>query len=110
MTRDEAVALIERMKTIRPTCEKCETASYAWARHLMTLGMNEEDTPGEFMKARGYEESANFAGYVKRCDECASAQLFPWADQLDPDRVKHMVDTDRRCEDTFETSILKETL
>jgi len=93
VTRDGAVALIERMKTIRPMCEKCETASYAWARHLMTLGMNEEDTPGEFMHARGYEESADRAGFVKRCEACAAAQSYPWADKLDPDRVVEYAST-----------------
>jgi hypothetical protein len=111
MTREDAVETIERMKTIRPTCDKCEEASYAWARHLMTLGMNDEDTPAEFMRARGFEPLIDQAGYVKRCEACANGKRFPWADQLDPDKVVAFANSDPRCVGkAFLLELLKETL
>lgn len=74
MTRYEAVALIERMKTIRPTCEKCEWMPFFGHKSTRML-------------PPGFETATDHAGYVKRCDACASGRKFPWADQLDPDRV-----------------------
>lgn len=106
----QAAHLIQRMRMARPTCDGCETASYAWARHLMQLGMNEEDTPREFMYARGYEEAPHRAGYVKRCDTCANGRLFPWADKLDAERVADFLEHDVRCQSAFELAILEETL
>lgn len=100
MTRDEAVAEIERIKTIRPTCSKCERRGIDLAYLL---------------PPPGFEMEAHRAGYVKRCDACANGKLFPWADQLDPDKVIAFVDSDPRCIDAkgpkaFLIEILKETL
>lgn len=75
MTRDEAVALIERMKTIRPTCEKCETMPFV-------ASLRDPDYCPE-----GYEVMSHCAGYVKRCDACATGHQFPWADDLTPEAV-----------------------
>lgn len=96
--RDEVVKLIERMKTVRPTCDACETMPFI-------ASLREPDYCPE-----GYEVMAHCAGYVKRCDACASGRSYPWADKLDVDKVRAFIETDPRCEDTFETRILEETL
>jgi hypothetical protein len=110
MTEQDAIDIIERMKLARPTCAGCETMSYAWCRHLMTLGMNEGETLSEFAHARGFDELTGAAGFLKRCEACQTARLFPWAAQLDPARVRHMIETDPRCRYAFELELLKETL
>lgn len=52
----------------------------------------------------------HFAGYVRRCDECAGKRSYPWAHHLKADRVAHMLEHDPRCRQVFELSILEETL
>lgn len=95
--KQTARELIERMKTVRPTCDKCETRPFV-------ASLKEPDGPP------GFEPMAHFAGYVKRCDACATRRTFPWADKLDVDRVAHMLDRDARCQHAFPLAILEETL
>jgi len=98
MTREEAVEAIERMKTIRPTCDACERMPFFG--HTSTR-----------MLPEGFEVEAHRAGYVKRCDACANGKTYPWADQLDPVRVAVFASSDPRCADkAFLLELLKETL
>jgi hypothetical protein len=112
--------IIERMKTARPTCEKCLYLADKFAVGAATFAIQEESSsdahfPGRaevesFMRGRGYEPQDTRPAYVKRCDTCANARSFPWADKLDVARVAHMLEHDARCQSSFELSILEETL
>jgi len=96
-TLEDAQAVIDRMKSARPTCDKDETIPFY-------ASLREPDGPP------GFEPDPNFAGYRKRCDACANGRLFPWADKLDPERVRAFMETDPRCQSAFELSILEETI
>lgn len=85
MTRDKAVALIERMKTIRPTCERCYRASYAEVEDAAKVMGHPKY--GDELRRNGWEDDPHRAGLFHRCKECAAARSYPWADKLDPDRV-----------------------
>jgi hypothetical protein len=106
---DQVTETIERMKRARPTCDKCATIGFTSA-----FDMRDSFRPGcainPYMESNGYELMTDSAGYVKRCAACASGKLFPWADKLDPERVRAFMETDARCQFTFSLDILKETL
>lgn len=83
MTLDEAKALIERMKTVRPTCEKCERRAYAQG----TL-----DKPlADGLLATGWEHESEYAGWMRRCADCRAGRAFPWADKLTPQGIVDFV-------------------
>lgn len=105
---DQVTETIERMKAARPWCNACRTMSYLEAMKLCDT----EYWPvmRRDMKAAGYEELTDRAGWGMRCDACATGELYPWADKLDPQRVLEFVNTDTRCQSAFALDILKETL
>lgn len=84
MTRDEAVELIERMKTTRPTCDKCPRIDEVNASFL----------------AAGWEDLPHKAGMVARCPSCASGKLFPWADKITPEAVAAFIEKEPWRDDT----------
>jgi hypothetical protein len=88
---------IAHAKTIRPICAKCD-------RQPFYASLREPDGP------EGYELEENFAGYVKRCEACASGKAYPWADRLDEEHVERMLKNDPRCRSAFAISIMRETL
>ena len=97
MTLDEAKALIERMRLTRPTCPKCPRVGYDLA------------VSPEAMMQLEFEEAATFAGWIKRCRVCADSFAYPWADQLDPQKVIEF-DAARQHAFVWLLDDLKETL
>jgi len=79
-TLKDAAALIERMKTIRPTCAFCAQESYDWYK-LRTAESQQR------MLAVGWEQEPHQASYVLRCYPCRDTVKYPWAAKLDAERV-----------------------
>jgi hypothetical protein len=96
-TLANALDVIEQAKACRPTCDQDE-------RRPFYASLREPNGP------EGFELDPNFAGYRKRCPACATGKLYPWADKLDPERVRAFMETDPRCESAWPLSILEETL
>lgn len=117
---EDAKQLIERMKLARIECyDTCLRVGYqaASGAFVYTHGgwtaehvFHDVVAVHDWMKAQGFEQATHHAGFLKRCPTCASTPMFPWADQLDPQRVLDFVLTDPRCEQAFELSILEETV
>jgi hypothetical protein len=118
-TIEDAKAVIERMKPVRPSCESCSVLSYDWPRFTRESG---EAPPivdadafaekfaklvGEHLPA-GYEQAAWMPAYIKRCERCASAHAYPWATRLEPEKVlAYMLE---KHPYVFEVSELESTL
>lgn len=97
-TLADAKALIERMKTIRPTCHDCAWEPLDWPRGEAKLAS---------MKAAGWEESPYTARLTLRCYPCRDSFSFPWADKLDAERVLEFM---KAQSGVFALDELKETL
>lgn len=77
-TLKDARALVERMKTIRPTCDQDEVVAFgevASGRHT------------ELTADNGWELSPTHAAFFKRCATCRDTFAYPWAGKLDAERV-----------------------
>lgn len=114
-TVEDAKAVIERMKAARPTCPDCKTVSIscmhgAWSYKNDWTDWLEREKYDAFVAEQGFEAMPHAAGYVRRCAECASGKMFPWADRLDAEKVAVFMSGDPRCEHAFALSILEETL
>lgn len=79
-TLDDAKALIERMKTIHPTCNHCARESADW------FAMYTDDKQA-LMVERGWQAEAHQDSWVLRCYPCRETISYPWADKLDAEKV-----------------------
>jgi hypothetical protein len=82
---EQARETIERMLTIRPTCERCSVLSGAQAEGV--VGSSYSPVVRQRMEEEGYEPRPHIGGFLKRCDDCRKSWKYPWAAQLHPDRV-----------------------
>jgi hypothetical protein len=110
--------LIEDMKVARPTCDDCTRVSYAGAEGflriaaILEIGHCQPLSPRSvavLMAQHGFEEELLTATLLRRCASCASTRLYPWAWQLDVERVAHVLEHDARC-GVCQPSFLIETL
>lgn len=84
-TIEDAKALIERMKTTRPTCHCCAALAYddvyEKTRRPDYLSASAE------LQAAGWEEDPLHAALFLRCNTCRNTFSYPWAAQLDAESV-----------------------
>jgi hypothetical protein len=101
-TLEDAKALIERTKACRPTCSDCTVVSITGPWFHLSQG-EPKDFDGlqaalnqaarKHLTGEGWELSHSHADddgadvFTKRCEKCAAAQKFPWADRLDAEKV-----------------------
>lgn len=101
-TIDDAKALIERMKTIHPTCDHCARESFdrfeAYTRDEQAL-----------MTERGWQPEAHQAAWVLRCYSCRDTISYPWAGRLDAEKVLAFM-LERKGRGPFAVSELEPTL
>lgn len=96
-TLEDARAIIERMKSARPTCASCDVIRYDVLLHLVhgvpaaivdRDGLTED--VGEVLRRHldeEWEPSPFNASYFRRCATCREARAYPWASRLDAERV-----------------------
>lgn len=74
-TEEDARALIARAQAaLVGPCSRCSYVPFG-------------QSPGE-----GWESSVTRAAWVLRCDTCRTTLAYPWASQLDVDRVREFLD------------------
>jgi hypothetical protein len=64
----------------------------------------------DWARSQGFTVMSDRDAYVRRCETCKTTALYPWATELDPERMVEFINTDERCINPFPLDILKETL
>lgn len=116
-TLEDAKALIERMKGIHPECDQCSVIAYDCHFHHESgavppiEGDAFNEGLGELVKKslpEGYEHCSWKPALIKRCEKCASASAYPWANRLDVEKVLAHMESERGY--AFDLSDLEKTL
>lgn len=97
-----ASEIIEHVKSLRPTCDRCTSMTYETAETYVSLrDLIVSDVPIRGLHARevinamadsGFEHDILAERFTRRCSECQGAKLHPWAEKLEVDRVAGMLE------------------
>jgi hypothetical protein len=118
-TLADAERIIERTKAARGTCrEKCDIVSYEVTINVVngsapplddTLRSDLAIMVGRHL-GPDWIHAPNSPGFLRRCQSCATEPQFPWADQLQADRVLEFMKPRAAADCAFYLGELRETL
>jgi hypothetical protein len=118
-TLADAELIIERTKAARGTCRTtCDIASYDVLLHIVqgsapplddTLRSDLAIIVGRHL-GPGWIHAPNHAGFLRRCEKCATTPMFPWADKLEADKVLEFMRPQVAADCTFWLGDLEATI